>query len=98
MAMQRFSLLRNGAEIFKQHFCKASRWRTPYTRQSSKQADWVRPEPENISPNPAPTRKLIWSPNHAQTKPKVNLGLKNSVMLPSYFDYNFVLVRQKARL
>ena len=29
---------------------------------------------------------------------KVNLGLKNLAMLPSYFDYIFVHIRQKARL
>ena len=30
--------------------------------------------------------------------PKVNLGLKNLAMLPSYFDYIFGHLRQKARL
>ena len=29
---------------------------------------------------------------------KVKLGLKNLAMLPSYFDYIFVHLRQKARL
>ena len=29
---------------------------------------------------------------------KVNLGLKNLAMLPSYFDYIFVHLRQKTRL
>ena len=30
--------------------------------------------------------------------PKVKLGLKNLAMLPSYFDYIFVHLRQKVRL
>ena len=30
--------------------------------------------------------------------PKVKLGLKNLAMLPSYFDYIFVRLRQKASL
>ena len=30
--------------------------------------------------------------------PKVNLGLKNFAMLPSYFDSIFVHMRQKVRL
>ena len=66
--------------------------------QSCKRADYFRPEPENISPNPARTRKLIWSPTDARKNPKVNLRLKNLAMLPSYFDYIFVHLRQKARL
>ena len=55
----------------------------------------TRPEPENISPNPARIRKLIWSPNHARKNPKVKLGLKNLAMLPVYVDYIFVHLRQK---
>ena len=31
-------------------------------------------------------------------KTKVKLGMKNLEMLPSYFDYIFVHLRQKARL
>ena len=56
------------------------------------------PEPETISRNSAWTRKLIWSPNHAPKNPKVELGLKNLAILPSYFDYFFVHQRQKVRL
>ena len=67
------------------------------SHQSCKRADYFRPEPENISPNLARTRKLIWSPNHARKNTKVKLGLKNWAMLPSYFDYIFVHLRQKAR-
>ena len=33
-----------------------------------------------------------------EKKTKVKLGLKNLVMLPSYFDYIFVHLRQKVRL
>ena len=33
-----------------------------------------------------------------EKKPNVNSGLKNLAMLPSYFDYIFVHLRQKARL
>ena len=51
-----------------------------------------------MSSNPARTRKLIWSPNHARKNAKVNLGLKNLAMLPSYFDYILVHLRQKVRL
>ena len=57
--------------------------------------------PTSSGPNPniqARTRKLIKSPNHAQKKTKVNLGLKNLAMLPSYFDYIFMHLREKARL
>ena len=52
-------------------------------------------KPENISQNPARTRKQISNPNHARKKTKVKLGLKNSAMLPNYFDYIFVHLRQK---
>ena len=54
--------------------------------------------PTSSGPNPARTRKLIWSPNYARTNPKVKLGLKNLAMLPSYFDYIFVRVRRNAPL
>ena len=33
-----------------------------------------------------------------EKNPKVKLGLKNLAMLPSYFDYVFVHLRQKAGL
>ena len=52
----------------------------------------------NPGSNPARTRKLIWSPNHARKHPKVKLGLKNLAMLPSYFDYMFLHLRQKVSL
>ena len=66
--------------------------------QSCKRTDKFRPEPKNISPNPARTRKLIWSPNHARKNSKVMLDLKNLAMLPSYFNYIFVHLRQKVRV
>ena len=59
--------------------------------QSCKRADQFRREP-------GLTRKLIGSLNHAGKKTKVNLDLKNLAMLPSYFDYTFVHLRQKVRL
>ena len=49
-------------------------------------------------PSPVRTRKLTWSPNHARKKLKIKLGLKNLAMLPGYFDYILVHLRQKARL
>ena len=55
-------------------------------------------EPTSSGPNPARTRKQIWSPNHARKNPKVVLGQKNLAMLPSYFDYIFVYLKQKAHL
>ena len=54
--------------------------------------------PTSSGPNPARTRKLIWSPNHARKNPKVKLGLKNLAILPNYFGYIFVQLKQKARL
>ena len=33
-----------------------------------------------------------------QKNPKVKLGLKNLALLPSYFDYIFVHLKQKVRL
>ena len=47
-------------------------------------------------PEPGLTRKLICSPNHARKKTKVKLGPKNLAMLPSYFPYIFVHLRQKS--
>ena len=58
----------------------------------------TRPEPENISRNTVRTRKLFLGPNHARKNPKVKLGLKNLAILPSYFDYIFEHLRQKAGL
>ena len=45
----------------------------------------------------ARTRKLIWSLNHTRKNSKVKLGLKNLAMLPNYFDYMFVHLKQKVR-
>ena len=63
---------------------------------------WVRNRvvngPTSSSPNLAQTRKLIWSPNHARKSPKVKFGLKKFAMLPGYFDYICVHLRQKVRL
>ena len=56
---------------------------------------WTEPEPENISPNLAGTRKLIWSPNYARKNPNVKLVMKSLAMLSDYFDY---ILRQKVRL
>ena len=53
--------------------------------------------PSSSGSNPARTRKLIRSPNHARKKAKVKFGLKNLAMLSSYFDYIFVHPRQKVR-
>ena len=53
--------------------------------------------PTSSGPNPARTRKLFWSPNHARKSPKVRLGLKNLAILQGYFNYIFVHLRQKAR-
>ena len=55
---------------------------------------WTRPESENISPNP----KTNWRPKSCPKNPKIKLGLKNLAMLPNYFDYIFVHLRQKVRL
>ena len=52
--------------------------------------------PTSSGPNPARTWKIIWSPNHARKKRK--LRQKNLAMLPRYFDYIFVHLRQKAGL
>ena len=52
----------------------------------------------SLGPNPARTRKLIWNLNHARKNSKVKSGLKNLAMLPSYFDYIFLYLRQKVRL
>ena len=42
--------------------------------------------------------KYSLTPNHAQTNLKVKVGLKNLALLPNYFDFIFVHLRQKARL
>ena len=54
--------------------------------------------PTRSGPNPARTRKLISSPNHARIKTNVNFGLKNLAILPSSFDHIFVHPRKKVRL
>ena len=64
--------------------------------------------PTSSGPNSARTRKykpgLGLNPKtnlkrkSCRKKPKVKLGLKNLAMLPSYFDYIFMHLRQKARL
>ena len=60
-------------------------------RQSCKRADDFKPEP-------GPKPKTNLKPKPGPKKTKVKLGLKNLVMLPSYFDYIFVHLRQKVRL
>ena len=47
-------------------------------------------EHQTFRPRPIPTFAIF--------NPKVKLGLKNLVMLPSYFGYIFWHLRQKARL
>ena len=48
--------------------------------------------PTSLGPNPVRTQK------HLRKKKKVKLSLKILAMLPSYLDYIFVHLRQKARL
>ena len=67
------------------------------TSSGSNQAQ-TRPDPKNINSNPTQIRQLICSPNHARKKTKVKLDIKNLAILSSYFGYNFVHLRQKARL
>ena len=64
------------------------------TMQSCKRADQFRPEPENISRDP----KTNLKPKSCPKTPEVKLDLKNLAMLPSYFDYTFLHLRQKAHL
>ena len=40
--------------------------------------------------------KYSLTPNHAQTNLKVKVGLKNLALLPNYFDFIFVHLRQKS--
>ena len=47
---------------------------------------------------PSPNPKTNLKPKSCPKKPKVKLDLKNLAMLPSYFDYTFVHLRQKVRL
>ena len=60
--------------------------------------------PTSSGPNPARTRKCKpkpetnLKPKSCPKNPKVKLGLKNLPMLPSYFDYIFVHLKQKVRL
>ena len=58
--------------------------------QISKRADTYKPEPEHMRPNPAQTRKVIWSENQTRKSPKIWVYLnmcsvifckKNNVML-----------------
>ena len=49
-----------------------------------------------ISPGPNPKTNL--KPKSCPKNPKVKLGQKNLAMLPSYFDYIFVHLRQKVLL
>ena len=60
-------------------------------QQNCKRADYFTPEP---GPNP----KTNLKPKSCPKKTKVKLYLKNLAMFPSYFDYIFVHLRQKARL
>ena len=50
---------------------------------------------QKYKPEPGPNPKTIFKPKSCPKKPKVKLGLKNLAMLPSYFDYIFVHLRQK---
>ena len=64
--------------------------------------------PTSSGPNPARTRKYKPEPGpnpktnfkhkSRPRKPKVKLGLKNLAMLPNYFGYIFMHLRQKVRL
>ena len=53
-----------------------------------------KPEPGNI----IPTLKTNFNPKSCPKKPESKLSLKNLAKLTSYFDYIFVLLRQKVRL
>ena len=53
---------------------------------------------QKYKPEPGPNPKTNSNPNHARKNPKVKFGLKNLAMLPSYFDYIFVHLRQKVSL
>ena len=66
--------------------------------QSCKRADKFRPEPENISSNPARTRKLIWSTNHARKKNESWVRSKKFSNIAKLFWLFFVHLRQKVRL
>ena len=46
----------------------------------------------------SPNSKTNLKPKSCPKNPKVKLGLKKSAMLPSYFDCNFVHLRQKVCL
>ena len=55
---------------------------------------WLRVvnRPSSSGPNP----KINLKPKSSPKKTKVKFGLKNLAMLPNYFDYVFVHLRQKA--
>ena len=53
---------------------------------------------QKYKPEPSPDLKTNLKPKSRPKKPKVKLGLKNSAMLQSYFDYIFVRRRKKVRL
>ena len=71
--------------------CKRADIANASLQQSCKRADKFRPDP---GPNP----KINLKPKSCLKNPKVELGLKNSAIVPSYFDYFFVHLRQKVRL
>ena len=48
------------------------------------------PNPARTRPEPGPNSKINLKPKSCPKHPKVKLGLKNLVMLPSYFDFIFV--------
>ena len=50
------------------------------------------------TPKPGPNSKTNLNPKSCPKNPEAKLGLKNLAMLPSYFDYIFVHLRQKTRL
>ena len=53
---------------------------------------------QKFKPEPGPSPKTNFKPTSCSRKPKVKLGLKNLAMLPNYFGYIFMHLRQKVRL
>ena len=51
---------------------------------------------QKYKPEPGPKPKTNLKPKLCRKNPKVKLGQKDLAMLPSYFDYIFVHLRQKA--
>ena len=49
----------------------------------------------NYKPEPGPNLKTNLIPKSCPKQTIVNYGLKISAMLPNYFDYSFVHLRQK---